>query len=88
MIGETRDEALTRLAYIEGHLNGVRKMIEEDRYCVDVLKQTYAIRRAIEKMEELLLAGHLKTCVVEGIKDGREEQILAELRELYAVGSK
>ena len=88
MIGETRDEALKRLAYIEGHLNGVRKMIEEDRYCVDVLKQTYAIRRAIEKMEELLLAGHLKTCVVEGIKDGREEQILAELRELYAVGSK
>ncbi len=85
---ETRAEVEKRLNYIEGHLAGVRKMVQEDRYCVDVLKQTYAIRRAIERLEALLLEGHLKTCVVEGIKDGREEQIVGELRELFEVGRK
>ena len=81
-------EALKRLSYIEGHLAGVRKMIQDDRYCVDVLKQTYAIRRAIEKLEGLMLEGHLETCVVEGIRDGRADQIVEELRELYAVGGR
>ena len=85
---ELKADALKRLAYIEGHLGGVRKMIEEDRYCVDILKQTHAIRRAIEKMEALLLGRHLGTCVVDGIKQGREEQIVAELRDLYTVGGR
>jgi DNA-binding FrmR family transcriptional regulator len=82
---EARLEAEKRLNYIEGHLAGVRKMVQEDRYCVDVLKQTYAIRRAIEKLEGLLLEGHLQTCVVDGIKEGRQEQIVGELQELYGV---
>ena len=80
-----KGDAMKRLAYIEGHMAGVRKMIEEDRYCVDILKQTHAIRRAIEKFEALLLDGHLESCVVHGIKEGREEQIVSELRDLYSV---
>ena len=48
-------------------------MVEADTYCVDVLKQTYAVRRAIEKMESIMLDGHLRTCVVEGIKEGRDD---------------
>ena len=59
-----------------------------DQYCVDILKQTYAVRRAIEKMEGILLAGHLQTCAVEGIKDGREAEIVAELKELYILANK
>ena len=81
-----RGECIKRMSYIEGHLAGIRKMIEEDKYCVDILKQTYAVRRAIEKLEGLLLEGHLESCVVDGIKGGREQQIVAELRELYGVG--
>ncbi|MCH8284661.1 MAG: metal-sensitive transcriptional regulator, partial [Chloroflexi bacterium] len=75
MKSDVKDDALKRLAYIEGHLAGVRKMVQDDRYCVDVLKQTYAIRRAIEKLEGVLLEGHLETCVVDGIKEGRQRQI-------------
>ncbi|MEE9198544.1 MAG: metal-sensitive transcriptional regulator [Dehalococcoidia bacterium] len=85
---EVREECLKRLNYIQGHLGGVRRMIQEDTYCVDVLKQTYAVRRAIEKMEHLMLDGHLHTCVVSGIKDGRQEQIVGELLELYKVANK
>lgn len=72
-----------RLNYIEGHLNGVRRMIEEDRYCIDVLKQTYAVRKAIEKLEALILENHLNGCVVQGIREGREEEVVTELLELY-----
>jgi DNA-binding FrmR family transcriptional regulator len=83
-----RAECNKRLNYIDGHLAGIRKMIEEDRYCVDVLKQTYAVRRAIEKLEALMLEGHLNTCVIEGIRDGRPDEIVGELMELYSLANK
>lgn len=88
MRDETRDEALKRLAYIGGHIEGVRKMIDQDEYCVDVLKQTYAIRRALQKLDTILLDGHLHTCVTGGIKGGDEERIVGELLQLYTMGEK
>ena len=88
MLPEVKADALKRLNYIEGHLSGIRKMLEEDKYCVDVLKQTYAVRRAIEKVEGMLLEGHLHTCVVDGIKNGREEEVLGELKDLYILANK
>ncbi|MEX0785396.1 MAG: metal-sensitive transcriptional regulator [Dehalococcoidia bacterium] len=88
MQATTSKEALKRLNYIEGHLGGIRRMIEEDTYCVDVLKQTYAVRRAIEKLEALLLDGHLHTCVIEHVREGREEQAVSELLQLYELANK
>ena len=88
MLSEVKQDALKRMRYIEGHLAGIRKMLDEDKYCVDVLKQTYAVRRAIEKMESLLLEGHLKSCVVEGIQSGRAEEIVEELKDLYILSTK
>lgn len=88
MASDSKSEALKRLSYIEGHLSGIRKMLEEDKYCVDVLKQTYAVRRAIEKMEGILLEGHLHSCVIDGIKTGREGQVLDELKDLYLLANK
>ena len=88
MASESKAEALKRLSHIEGHLSGIRKMLEEDKYCVDVLKQTYAVRRAIEKMEGILLEGHLHSCVIEGIKTGREDEVLNELKDLYLLANK
>ena len=88
MLPETKTDALKRLSYIEGHLSGIRKMLEEDKYCVDILKQTYAVRRAIEKIESILLEGHLHSCVVEGIQDGREEEVLGELQDLYVLANR
>lgn len=85
---DTKSDVLKRLAFIEGHLQGVRRMVDEDKYCVDVLKQTFAVRRAIEKMEQLMLDGHLHTCVVEGIKDGRDDQVISELLDLYELANR
>ena len=87
MDSDTRAGVLKRIAYIEGHLAGVRRMIEQDQYCVDVMKQTYAVRRAIEKMESKLLSGHLHHCVVAGIEGG-DATVLDELVELYDIAGR
>ena len=83
MLTEVKEQTLKRLNYVDGHLAGIRRMVEEDKYCVDVLKQTYAVRRAIQKIEALILEGHLNTHVLEGVRDGREQEVLTELMELY-----
>ena len=85
---EAKSDALKRLSYIEGHLAGIRRMVEDDKYCVDILKQTFAVRRAIQKLEARLLEGHLHSCVIEGVKEGREDEVLGELLELYALSDK
>ena len=78
-----KSDVLKRLAYIEGHLRGIRKMVESDQYCVDILKQTYAVKRAIDKLEGVLLDGHLKGCVRAGFSEGRDDEIIGELNELF-----
>lgn len=78
-----KNEVIKRLNYIEGHLGGIRKMVDEDKYCVDILRQTYAVRKAIEKLETVILENHLHGCVPEGIKEGREEAVIEELVQLY-----
>ena len=85
---EAKQDAIKRLSYIEGHLAGIRRMVQEDKYCVDVLKQTFAVRRAIQKLESVMLEGHLHSCVIDGVKAGREDQVLGELMELYALSDK
>lgn len=78
-----RQDVLKRLNYIEGHLKGVRKMVEEDQYCVDILRQTYAVRKAIEKLEAIILENHLHMCVPEGISSGKADAVIEELVQLY-----
>jgi CsoR family transcriptional regulator, copper-sensing transcriptional repressor len=84
----TKADVLKRLAYLEGHLNGVRKMIEEDAYCVDVMKQMFAVRRALEKAETKILDGHLHHCVLHAVGEGRQDQVFDELIELFALANK
>ncbi len=82
---DRKPDVLKRLSYIEGHVSGIRKMVEEEKYCVDILRQTYAVRKAIEKLEAIILEGHLQTCVPEGIKGNREEEVIQELVQLYTI---
>ena len=79
----SKTDVLKRLAYIEGHLKGIRKMVEEDQYCVDVLKQTYAVKRAIDKLEGLLPDRPSERLRPRGFQEGRDQQIIDELSELF-----
>ena len=83
-----KKQILNRLASIEGHLKGIRKMVEDDQYCVDVLKQSYAVERALKAFEAALLEGHLNHCVVDGFRDGRDQEMVRELAELFALSRK
>ncbi len=73
---DRRQDALKRLSYIEGYVAGIRKMVEDDKYCIDILRQTHAVRKVLEKLEAVILKGHLRTCVPEGIKGNREEAVI------------
>ena len=83
-----KKDLLNRLATTEGHLKGIRKMVDEDQYCVNVLKQSYAVERALKKFEGVLLEGHLRSCVPAGFKEGRDVEMVRELAELFELSRK
>lgn len=64
-----------RLSRIEGQVRGIKTMIDEERYCVDVLTQVSAIQSALNSFNKILLSNHIKSCVVEDIKAGNEEVV-------------
>lgn len=66
---------ITRLSRIEGQVRGVKTMVEEDRYCVDIVTQISAIQAALNSFNKELLARHIKTCVSDDIKEGNEEAV-------------
>jgi DNA-binding FrmR family transcriptional regulator len=77
-----------RLASIEGHIRGVRKMVEDGTYCVDVIKQTFAVERALKRFEAELLRSHLSTCVPSGFTEGRSDDMVRELGDLFELTRK
>ncbi len=79
----SKDQLLSRLARIKGQVGGVERMIEDDRYCIDVLTQIAAIQAALDKVALGLLDGHARTCVI-GAETGLQEERTAEL--MAAVG--
>ena len=88
MLPDAKAYALKRLSYIQGHLGGIRRMAEEEKYCVEIMKQLFAVRRATEKLETVILGGHLHTCVASGIKEDRSEEVIQELLDLYALANR
>ncbi|MEE0421287.1 MAG: metal-sensing transcriptional repressor [Lachnospiraceae bacterium] len=66
---------MSRLNRIEGQIRGIKGMVEEERYCVDILNQVAAVQSALNGFNKVLLANHIHTCVVEDIRAGREEAV-------------
>jgi DNA-binding FrmR family transcriptional regulator len=79
----TKDQLQTRLRRIEGQVRGIERMVEEDRYCIDVLTQIAAIQAALDKVALGLLDGHAHTCVI-GAKPGEQDARTAEM--MAAIG--
>jgi len=82
---DTNSSALKRLARIEGQVRGVAKMIEDDRYCIDVVRQIQAIKSALTGLEALVLNDHLDSCVETALKSDDIEQRREKVQELVAV---
>ena len=72
---EETKRLIHRLNRIEGQIRGVKGMVEEERYCVDILNQVSAIQSALNGFNKVLLSSHIHTCVVKDIRDGKEEAV-------------
>lgn len=81
---EYRD-LINRLSRIEGQIRGIKKMVENDTYCPDILIQVAAANAALNSFNKVLLANHIKTCVTDDIREGKEEtvdELLETLKKL------
>lgn len=79
---KTKEEVLPRIKRIKGQIEGIERMINERRYCVDIINQITAVRRALEKVSLIIMESHIQTHVVEAIKSGeKSDEIIKELTE-------
>ena len=68
-------DLIHRLNRVEGQVRGIKRMVEEDAYCTDILIQVSAVNAALNSFNKVLLANHIRTCVAEDIRAGKEETI-------------
>ncbi|MEO1243325.1 MAG: metal-sensitive transcriptional regulator [Pseudomonadota bacterium] len=85
MRDETKSKAQKRLARIEGQVRGIARMVEEDRYCIDVVRQVQAIKAALNGLEGVILDDHLDTCVESALAGANLEDRREKVEELVAV---
>jgi CsoR family transcriptional regulator, copper-sensing transcriptional repressor len=82
---ETSNSCRRHLRRIEGQVRGLQKMVEDDRYCIDVVTQIQAVRAALRRVEDEVLADHVSHCVEAAIRSGDEGEQRAKVGELVAV---
>ena len=88
---EKQDDALRRLKTVEGHLRGVIRMVEQDEYCIDVIRQIQAVESALNKVSIQILENHLNSCVttaIQGNNAKERERVLKEITEVFAMSGK
>jgi len=86
MEDSVKKQALQRLAIAEGHLKKVRKMVEEEAYCPNVIHQSQAVQAALKKVDEMVLYGHLHSCVLHDIHEpeSKKEKLVEEIVEVFS----
>ena len=85
---EIKPRAVRRLKLIEGQIRGLQKMVEDDRYCIDIITQASAIKEALSGVEDLLLENHLTTHVIHQVKNGEEDKATKEILKVYKLKRK
>ena len=85
MKNETKHSCIKRLGRVEGQVRGVARMVEEDRYCIDVITQISAIRAALKRVEEEVLKDHVAHCVEHAIVSGKKDEQRKKIAELMEV---
>jgi DNA-binding FrmR family transcriptional regulator len=88
MTPEVQDKARKRVRRIAGQIGGIERMIEEDRYCVDILLQVAAARAALDGLGKQLLSNHVETCVSDALASGRKKERREKIDELMDVFAK
>lgn len=79
MLSENKRDALNRLKTVRGHLDGIIRMVEDEAYCVDLMKQLSAVQSSLERINRVILRNHLQTCFSDAVSHGRADGAIAEL---------
>ena len=85
---ETKKKVLRRLKIAEGQVKGLQKMVDEEKYCVDIINQSLAIKKALSGVEDFILQNHLETHVIEQIKSGKAPIAIKEILSVYKLSKK
>jgi len=91
MNDQTKQTVSQRLVSAAGHIKGIERMVQEDKYCIDVIRQIQAVQAALNKVSTLMLDNHLHTCVttaVTGNDPGERERVLREITSVFEVSGK
>ena len=84
-------DTLNRLKSIEGHIRGIERMVEDDVYCIDIIRQIQAVQAALNKVSSQVLDGHLKSCLITAVRGddpAERERVLKEIAEIYETATK
>ncbi|MDP3993578.1 MAG: metal-sensing transcriptional repressor [bacterium] len=85
---EIKQRALRRLRILEGQVRGLQKMVQDDKYCLDIINQSLAIKQALSGVEDVVLENHLSTHVLEQVKSGQKGRALKEYLAIYKLSRK
>lgn len=88
MKSEIKKRIVRRLKIVEGQIRGLQRSIDEERYCIDIITQSLAIKQALSGVEDLLLENHLSTHVIEQIRSGEEERAIKEIMTVYKISKR
>ena len=83
-----KQKIMRRLKIIEGQVRGLQAMVENDKYCIDIITQTSAVKKALSGVEDVLMEGHLGTCLVHQIQKGQTEKATKEILKVYGLKRK
>jgi len=86
-----KQERVRRIRTIEGHVRGIERMLDEDAYCIDVIRQIQAVQSALTKVSVDVLDEHMQTCLVNAVQGENgmdKDQVLKEITEVYEMASK
>ncbi len=87
----SREDVIRRLKTAEGHLRGVQRMLEEDAYCIDIIRQIQAVQASLNKISGQILDNHLNSCVITAVKGddpAERERVLKELLDVFEASNK
>ncbi len=88
MKDDIKRKVIRRLKLIEGQVRGLQRMVSDEKYCIDVITQTSAIKEALAGVEDLMLENHLSTHVIEQIRSGKNKQAISEILKVYRLAQK
>ncbi len=85
---KSKQRVLHRLKILEGQVRGLQRQVEENTYCIDILTQTAAVKKALSGIEDVILESHLSSCVISQVQAGKNDQSTQEILTVYKLAKK